>query len=71
MKIENNKMVAWITGASSGIGKELAKQLSSKGWRLALTSRNLKNWGYDKILKVDLNAFLDNFLKSTLDHFFS
>ena len=43
MKIENNKMVAWITGASSGIGKELAKQLSSKGWRLALTSRNLKN----------------------------
>ena len=34
------------------------------------TSRNLNNWGYDKILKVDLNAFLDNFLKSTLDHFF-
>ena len=40
---KKNKRVAWITGASSGIGRELSKQLSSKGWKLALTARNLEN----------------------------
>lgn len=34
-----NKTV-WITGASSGIGKELAIQLSQKGCKLILSSRN-------------------------------
>lgn len=34
-----NKIV-WITGASSGIGKELAIQLSQKGCKLILSSRN-------------------------------
>ncbi|MBL8024543.1 MAG: SDR family NAD(P)-dependent oxidoreductase [Elusimicrobia bacterium] len=31
--------VALVTGASSGIGREAAKILSSRGWRLALTAR--------------------------------
>lgn len=31
--------VVWITGASSGIGKELAKQFAAKGARLILSSR--------------------------------
>ena len=40
---KKSKRVAWITGASSGIGRELSKQLSSKGWKLALTARNIEN----------------------------
>jgi dehydrogenase/reductase SDR family protein 7B len=33
------KKYIWITGASSGIGKELAIQLAQKGAKIALTSR--------------------------------
>lgn len=32
--------VIWITGASSGIGAELARQLSVQGALLILTARN-------------------------------
>lgn len=31
--------VAWITGASSGIGAALALALAEKGWRVAITAR--------------------------------
>ena len=31
--------VAWITGASSGIGRELARRLLDEGWTVALTAR--------------------------------
>ena len=34
-----DKKVIWITGASSGIGKELAIQLSKLGAVLVLTAR--------------------------------
>ena len=34
----NNKTV-WLTGASSGIGLALARQLANQGARLILTSR--------------------------------
>ena len=39
MKDLNNKIV-WITGASSGIGKELAIQLAQEGARIILTARS-------------------------------
>lgn len=32
--------IAWITGASSGIGKELALALARQGWRVAMSSRS-------------------------------
>ena len=34
------KQVAWVTGASSGIGEELCKQLSASGIRVVLSARN-------------------------------
>ena len=38
---ENHKRIAVIIGASSGIGKTLASELSREGWRLALAARRL------------------------------
>lgn len=34
------KQVAWVTGASSGIGEELCKQLAANGLRVVLSARN-------------------------------
>ncbi|HYK00024.1 MAG TPA: SDR family NAD(P)-dependent oxidoreductase, partial [Burkholderiaceae bacterium] len=39
--------LAFITGASSGIGQALAAQFHTKGWRLALVARRedeLRAW---------------------------
>ncbi|MEO0405693.1 MAG: SDR family NAD(P)-dependent oxidoreductase, partial [Bacteroidota bacterium] len=39
MKDFNNKTV-WITGASSGIGEEMACQMAKEGAKIILTARN-------------------------------
>jgi NAD(P)-dependent dehydrogenase (short-subunit alcohol dehydrogenase family) len=31
--------LAWVTGASSGIGRELSLHLARGGWRVAVTAR--------------------------------
>jgi len=33
--------VAWITGASTGIGRAVAEEMVRRGWRVAVTARNL------------------------------
>jgi NAD(P)-dependent dehydrogenase (short-subunit alcohol dehydrogenase family) len=33
--------VAWITGGSSGIGRGLALELAKRGWRVAVSARNI------------------------------
>lgn len=58
---ENNRW-ALVTGASGGVGKEIAKILAKKGWNLVLVARsesklfNLKNELIDNY-KIDVNVF--------------
>ena len=54
-------MKALITGATSGIGKCIAENLSKKGWELILTGRNekmlkklQKKLGNTQIITADL-----------------
>ena len=65
--MKNTNKIVWITGASSGIGAELAKIYSHRGIKLILSSRNvaaLEQVKYEcyypenvKILPIDLNDF--------------
>ncbi len=65
--MKNTNKIIWITGASSGIGAELAKIYSHRGIKLILSSRNVralelvKSKCYYpeniKILPTDLNDF--------------
>ena len=48
-------MVAVITGASGGLGRELAGQLAAKGWDLLLTARRA---GHLEALAAALRAAL-------------
>ncbi|HOP10086.1 MAG TPA: SDR family oxidoreductase [Oscillospiraceae bacterium] len=56
---------ALITGASSGLGSELAKQLSDKGWRTILVARRVDRLeelakilpGESRVIPADLGTF--------------
>lgn len=53
--------LCWVTGASSGIGKELTRKLVKKGWRVAVSARSegklqeLAAEAPDKIIPVPLD----------------
>ena len=49
-KIMFENKVVWISGASSGIGIEMARQLANKGAKVVLSSRN-----EDKLREIQLN----------------
>ena len=65
--MKNTSKIVWITGASSGIGAELAKIYSHRGIKLILSSRNVRALERVKsecyypeniiILPIDLNDF--------------
>ena len=65
--MKNTSKIVWITGASSGIGAELAKIYSHRGIKLILSSRNVRAFERVKsecyypenikILPIDLNDF--------------
>ena len=62
---------AIIVGASSGIGEEMAKQLSKKGYQLGLMARriellttlNKELGGKHVVMQIDLQNFEGSFAK--------
>ncbi len=74
--------VVWITGASSGIGEELALQLSAQGAKIIITARNeeallsvqqkcLLHTSFCKIVNADLSveSFAENAVKIALEQY--
>ena len=58
MAVESRIKVAWITGASSGIGEALAQELSNHSYHIILSARN----------EVELNRVL-KLCNTQIDHF--
>ena len=52
-------MIALVTGASSGIGRDMARYLNSLGYNLIITARDENNL---KEMKEELNSKNDNFV---------
>lgn len=56
--------VVWITGASSGIGAEMARQLAAKGARLVLSARSAEGL---QAVRSELPGDPENYLALPLD----
>ncbi len=58
------RQTIFITGASSGIGKETAKFFQSKGWNVVATMRNPENEtelnGLENVFVTKLDVLLNN-----------
>ena len=56
----SNKKVIWITGASSGIGKDLAIKFAENNWNVAASARR-------ENLLQELNKINENIISFPLD----
>lgn len=75
---ENTQHTALVTGASSGLGLEIAVALKKLGYKLVVVSRNRPNCDYDTWLKIDLShparltqQYLIDTIDSSIDVFIS
>ena len=59
-----NRMM--ITGAGSGLGREIALRWAREGWQLALS--DVSEPGLQETLKQKLESFLQTATKSLLDN---
>jgi dehydrogenase/reductase SDR family protein 7B len=63
--IQIQDKIIWITGASSGIGEEMAYQLSEKGAKLILSSRRTEE--LERVKKACKGKYADDIKIITLD----
>ena len=61
------KKVVLITGASSGIGRELAKKYLEKGYTLVLSGRNEEGFEYTKG-KTNVDVVLGDITKNEISN---
>lgn len=61
--------VAIVTGASSGIGREVALEFSSQGYRVTIVGRNRErlNEVFDSMVKASSSKSADNFISIVAD----
>ncbi|MBP5698243.1 MAG: SDR family NAD(P)-dependent oxidoreductase, partial [Alphaproteobacteria bacterium] len=67
-KIAKNRIQTWfVTGASSGIGKELCLQLLNRGYNVVAISRRELDYTHDNILWYQCDVSDENSVKNAID----
>jgi len=73
--VHENKKIIWITGASSGIGKAIAKKFADEGWKVAISARrelllkeianedNIKSYPLDVTIAQNVQNTFEKILK--------